>query len=437
MSEPPAIGSTGAADAGPPEAPGASEAPEATDPTGPSSARAVWVVVGCLLCQMGAGFFYASRALSAEVVADLGWSRTMWASGTAPMLFVSSVGQAFVGAACVRFGVRPVVVSALLCLAASVVVFASMQGLVAFYAAMMLLALANAGIGDVSIGSVITKWFERRRSLALGFAMVGSNVGSIVYIGAMAAILPGSGWRAAALAVGLGGVAVILPFALAVVRDPRPGEGALAEPPREDLALAPTESIPLSEALRRPSFWILAYAVFCYALVQLGLVDQFILYLTDLGYSETEAFGALQLTVAAGIAAKLGAGLIGQVVSSKTAFLVNTGVLVLSLVLVPFAGTGWVLTAFGICFGLSTAARDVYLPLAVADTFGARYFAKIYGVMILAYLPGGALGPIVLAEAHRIFGHYRPGFMACIGLVGLSFLSIFFLPRRSARGLGR
>ena len=50
------------------------------------SRTAVLVVLGCLLCQMGAGFFYASRVLSAEVIADLGWTRTMWASGMAPML---------------------------------------------------------------------------------------------------------------------------------------------------------------------------------------------------------------------------------------------------------------------------------------------------------------------------------------------------------------
>ena len=47
--------------------------------------------------------------------------------------------------------------------------------------------------------------------------------------------------------------------------------------------------------------------------------------------------------------------------------------------------------------------------------------------MILAFVPGGALGPLVLAETHRIFGHYRPGFMACIGLTSIAFISLAFL----------
>jgi len=396
---------------------------------------AVLVVFGCMLCQMAAGFFYASRALSTEVIAELGWTRTMWASGMAPMLLVSSISQAFVGSACLRFGVRPVVVASLLCLGASVVVFGSMRSLTQFYLAMMLLALANAGIGDVSIGSVITKWFERRRSLALGFAMVGSNIGSIVYLSAMAEMLVDSSWRVAALTVGLGGVAIILPFALFVVRDPRPGEGAEAEAEESGDTSPVADSIPLREAVRKPAFWILFYSLFCYSLVQLGLIDQFVLYLTDLGYSEREAFGALQLAVGAGIAAKLGAGVIGQIVSAKTAFLVNTGLLTISLMLVPFAANGIVLTAFSVLFGLSTASRDVFLPLAVADAFGARYFAQIYGVMILAFVPGGALGPLVLAEAHRVFGHYRPGFFTCVVLTSVACGLLGFLPRARLLGM--
>lgn len=398
--------------------------------------HALLVVLGCMLCQMGAGFFFATRALSGDVIAELGWTRTMWAKGMAPMLVISSVSQVFVGAACVRYGVRPVVLASLVCLGVSVAVFGSMQNVTQFYGAMMLLALANAGIGDVSIGSVITKWFERRRSVALGFAMVGSNLGSIVYLAALSSMLPEASWRTATLAVGLGGLLIILPFAAFVVRDPRDGEGALAEhavdPTGPVSESADDDSIPLSEAIRRPTFWILFYALFCYALAQLGLVDQFVLYLTDLGYTKQEAFSALQLAVGAGIAAKLGAGLIGQFVSTRSALLANTALLAFSLMLVPFAANGWILTAFSICFGLSTSSRDVLLPMAVADAFGAKYFAQIYGVIVLAFIPGGALGPLVLAEAHRIFGHYRPGFVACIALALGAVIAVACLPRKRA-----
>ena len=118
------------------------------------SRKAVLVIVGCLVCQMGAGLFYASRAIAPDVIRDLGWTRTMWSSAMAPMIFVTSVCQAVIGAACVRYGVRPVLVGAVVCLGATFLVLASMQSLPAFYAATMLLALGNAGIGDVSVGAL-------------------------------------------------------------------------------------------------------------------------------------------------------------------------------------------------------------------------------------------------------------------------------------------
>ena len=61
-------------------------------------------------------------------------------------------------------------------------VLSGMHSLPTFYAATMLLALGNAGIGDVSVGAVITRWFERSRGMALGFALAGSNIGAVVFV---------------------------------------------------------------------------------------------------------------------------------------------------------------------------------------------------------------------------------------------------------------
>ena len=65
-------------------------------------------------------------------------------------------------------------------------------------------------------------------------------------------------------------------------------------------------------------------------------------------------------------------------------------------------------------------------PVPLADAEGA----------ILAHSirwDGGALKKgRVLAEAHRVFGHYRPGFMACVVLVMVAFVGLAFLPRGRA-----
>lgn len=395
------------------------------------SGRALVVLLGCTVCQMGAGLFYATQALAPDVIGELGWTRAMWSSAMAPMLLVSSVAQAFVGAACVRFGVRPVIVCAVLLLGAAFLVLVHIRELWHFYVAMVLLALANAGIGDVSIGAVVTRWFERARGVALGVAMVGSNIGGVILVHLVAVLSETTSWRDAALRVGLGAVALILPIALFAIREPRAGEGALAEVRREGPA-PPAAGLSLTQVIRRPALWFFVFTVFAYSLAQLGMVNHLILYLMDLGYSKLEAAGALELAMGAGIASKLGAGLIALRLTPRIALACNTVMLAVAFLVIPFAREPVALLTFGLLFGVATAARDVLIPLLLAEVFGVRYFAQIYGVVMLAYFPGGGLGPGVIGYIYDVFGSYEPVFAGVALLLGVAVLGQL-LSLRTAR----
>ena len=386
------------------------------------SRRALFVLVGCTVCQLGAGLFYASQALAPDVLGETGWSRTVWSSAMPIMLFVSSVAQAFVGAACVRFGVRPVLVAAVVTLGGSFVVYAGMQEVWHYYLAATGLALANAGIGDVAIGAVVTRWFQRARSLALGIALCGSNLGAVLFIHLIGTLSEGRSWREAALRIGLLGVGFILPFALFVVREPRPGEASEAEDvdapgePGAPVEASTGVSETLAQALRRPIFWVLFLGVFSYALAQLGMTNHLVLYLVDLGYPDGEARLAMEFTVGFGIAAKLGAGAVALRLSAHRALVANTTLLVAAFALLPFVGDPRLLGVFSLCFGIATAARDVLIPLVVVRAFGTREFAKIFGCLMLAYFPGGGLGPMALGLLHDLTGSYQLGFSVLAGL---------------------
>ena len=398
------------------------------------SGRALVVLLGCMVCQLGAGLFYATQALAPDVIGELGWTRAMWSSAMAPMLLVSSVAQAFVGGACVRFGVRPVIVCAVLLLGAAFLVLVQVRELWHFYVAMTLLALANAGIGDVSIGAVVTRWFDRARGFALGIALVGSNIGGVVLVHLVAVLSETGSWREAALRVGLGAVALILPVALFAIREPRIGEGALGEVQIEDAAEAPrAQGISLARAIRRPALWLFVLTVFAYSLAQLGTVNHLVLYLMDLGYSKREAAGALELAMGAGIASKLGAGLVALRLTPRIALVCNTAMLALAFVVIPFAEHPIALLVFGLLFGVATAARDVLVPLLLADVFGVRYFAQIYGVVMVAYFPGGGLGPGVIGYIHDVFGSYEPVFAGVALLLGVAALGLLRLANSERR----
>ena len=393
--------------------------------------RAGIVLLGCLVCQLGAGFFYGTRALAPDVIDELGWTRTMWSSAMAPMLFVSSLTQAFVGAACVRFGVRSVLVVALACLAGAMGMLAQTTSLWHFYVAVILLAVGSAGVGDVTIGATIARWFDRFRGPALGIAYCGSNLGAVVFVHAIASLSSGGSWRDAALRVGLAGSALILPFALFAVREPRASEGSAVEENADDEASASggADHLSLRTALARPGFWLFYYVLFCYAFAQLGLYDHLLLYLADLGYARMEAAGVLEMTVAAGLAAKVGAGALAMRLRARTALLVNTLGLAASLALLPFADRPGVLPAFSVLFGVTTAARDVLFPLAVAEVYGARAFAALFGFLMTAFFPGGVFGPLAMATTYDWRGSYEAGFALCFTLALGAAGAVYALPR--------
>ncbi|MBK7948492.1 MAG: MFS transporter [Deltaproteobacteria bacterium] len=407
------------------------------------SRQAIWIVLGCLVCQAGAGLFYASRALAPDVIGELGWTRTMWSSAMAPMIFVTSVLQAVIGAACVRYGIRPVLVVSVLSLGVTFFVMAGMYSLPVFYLATMFLAIGNAGIGDVSVGAVITRWFDRSRGVALGFAFAGSNIGAVFFVHAVTEWTGLFGWRGASIALGAVSIVAILPFALFVVRDPRAGEGeqtaSTAAPGEVSAGIrrvdapepAGDDDVDLRQALRSPAFWILFFTIFCYAVAQLGMLDHLILHLVDLGYERGEAANALELTVGAGILAKVSAGTIALRIRTRHLLVANTALLALGVALLPFAADPRILAVSGVAFGIATSARDVLIPLATAEFFGARHFAAIYGMMMLAYFPGGGLGPIVLARAYDVLGSYESGFAVFLGILVLALIGQVFAARRS------
>ena len=137
-------------------------------------------------------------------------------------------------------------------------------------------------------------------------------------------------------AIGLGGMVVMLPFALFGVREPRSKdvveEANGAEAPAE-LAAGSERSLDLSEALRTRSFWILAFSLFAFFFYFLGVNQHFVLFLTDAGISREEATGYFSAGLLVGVASKIAGGLVADRLSPKAPLLLDYGLLAASSLL--------------------------------------------------------------------------------------------------------
>ena len=120
------------------------------------SRRVFWVVLGCLVCQLGLGFGYVFGPLAKDILAEFGWTRAMYSGARAPQLFVIAAASPLIGFLSIRFGSRLVLVTATFLLALSFSLIASMQSLWHLYALVVLQGLSVAGLGDISVGQAVT-----------------------------------------------------------------------------------------------------------------------------------------------------------------------------------------------------------------------------------------------------------------------------------------
>jgi MFS family permease len=390
--------------------------------------RASRVLVACFVCQMGLGFGYVFGATLKHIVADMAWSRAAFAGGSACLLLFMGLAAPVLGSLSERIGARRVASAALVLLALALALASRMQSLAEFYAVSALLGIGMTGVGDVVIGAAAARWVSRGRGLALGFVFVGSNAGgALVPVFAEAMAARGS-WRDALLWLAGAALVVLLPFAALGLREPEPADRALPAGPA-----AP--SLDLREALRTRSFWVLAGVLFCFYFYYLGVTQHLVAFVSDLGHSDARAAASLSFTVALGIVAKLGMGLLADRIRARRALLLNLGLLALGSALLLGAGAPALLAAFLVAHGVAVAAENVVVPLVVAECFGVRHLARLYGALMLTLFPGGVLGPIFAGAVFDRFGSYAPAFGTFALLNGLALAALFTLRPETGAGL--
>jgi len=391
------------------------------------------VLLGCFVCQVGLGCGYVFGAVLKHIVAEFEWSRTAFSVASAPVLVAMGLGAALAGQLVERVGARTVLSVSTLLLGLSLWLFSRMDSLWQFYLNSTLFGLAMAGLGDVVVGAVASRWIEGRRGLALAMVFVGSNVGGAVVPVGADAIAAAWSWRAALATTAVGAVVLVLPFALFAIREPT-GAPAVGPSTRRGLPADGHEGdLDLRAAMRTRSFWILAALLFSFYLYYLAVTQHLIAFLSDAGFSNARAAASLSVAVALGIVSKIAAGALADRFSPVRLLIANFTVLTAASVALLLVDAPGVLPAFLVAHGLATAAENVVFPLVVIDCFGVTHMARIFGALSVALFPGGVLGPIVAGGSLDWLGDYRFAFAAFALLNAASLVSLAGLRRERGR----
>lgn len=350
------------------------------------------------------GIGYAYGALLPHLVTELGIS-----AGTASGVFSVTVLVFFLagapaGVLADRGGPRTVLLAGSLSSGAGLLLTSAAQGPALLFLGHGLLLGAGMATTFVPLMAAVARAFRRRRTAAMGVAVSGIGVGTLVMAPLVAWSIAVVGWRVTYAGLGAVTAAVLLACAAALPRwDPAPAD-ALPDAPstrtimREgDFRLLYGAQVLLAAALFIPFALLPAFAdsAGIPAVPAAGLVG-------ILGLSSV--LGRLLLAV---LAQRMG------VVRTYLACYLTIGAS-FGLWLLPAVGYP-ALLLFSVAFGLGYGGFVALLPAVVVERFGLTHFGSLVGTLYTANAVGAGLGPWLAGAAVERHG-YGPA--AIVGLVG-------------------
>jgi MFS family permease len=333
----------------------------------------------CELLVMGATA-YASGLFVLPLQAEFHISRADANSSILILFLGGALVSPLVGKALDRYPIRLVV-------PAGVLLFSGAMAFIALTGSLWLMAIAllvPASIGFMAAGplttsTLTTRWFHRRRGLALGIAAIATSGGGLVVVPLLSRAIAAYGWRSGLLYEAIVIAAIVIALALVVLRD-NPAAMGLADHPENRGRESPAASRPRwHEILGRRAFWIPTLALANISGICQAMVVTVVPYGVQLGLPVTRAALFISAFALCAAVTKIVAGLLADRVNQHLLILAATLIMMagqLLLCIVP--GPGALLAAS--C--LSGISLGCALPTAaglIAAGFGAGAFGATMG----------------------------------------------------------
>ena len=337
--------------------------------------------------------FYGFPVFYASFVESLGFSHAQVTQGF--LLGFLIIGLPFgllVGAIIDRIGARWVLVTGIGLVGISLLLMAKMTKLWQYEALCVLEVLGYVFAGPIANQVLVSRWFRARRGRAMGVAYLGLGSGGVVAPLLVNYLIRTYGWRHALEIIALAVMAVLLPVGIWITRSTPEESGLLPDGvslgSSLNTATRATSSSGVVEAAGTTNFWLIVLGS-TLAIGAIGSVIQhFILFLGDQGYSATVASRFFTVLLAASLAGRILVGYAVDHVRKKNAmalfyFLMGASVLLLRMASQPAAA--W---TFALVFGFSMGADYMLVPLVTAESFGTASLGKLLALIIMGYSLG-------------------------------------------------
>jgi MFS family permease len=382
-----------------------------------------WLVVAAafLVAMFGFGLgFYGPGIYLVALEARHGWSiealsvpiTTYYVLGAALLFFV--IGPLFD-----RWGTRAVVTIGIIAMACGLVLLTLITEPWQVYAGFGVMSFGWATMSGAAINIIVAPWFDKRRGLALSWAMNGASAGGVAIAPLLVLSISRFGLSAGlemAVAVTL---AILIPITMLVLRPRRPDEHDRAD--RHSPSLEPPTSAEevsefrLSEILRSRAF-ITTSIPFALALTaQVGFLTHQVAFLSP-AIGTIAAGWAVSLTTFAAVIGRIATGFVVDKFDRRVVTAINFAGQALALAILATSARQHLLYLGCVLFGAGVGNATSLPGLIVQQEFPKQHFTRIISLVVAINQFTFAFGPVLLAQLRHAEGGYTLALLVCIAL---------------------
>lgn len=367
---------------------------------------------------------------------EFGWSRAAISGAHSLGFFLAGIFSILLGNLSDRLGSRIIitvggVVFAVGCFLMSRVT--SLWQVYLFYGVLVRLWGAPA---NVSLLSTTMRWFTAKRGLMNGIVKAGTGLGMMVIPVLSSYLVSNYGWRTSFVIFSFICLAVVVPLAQVLRRDPgQKGLRPYGESEENSVELKPVAiGYTPQQALHFSQFWIVCIVFFFMWYCGNGLMVHLAPHAIDIGISPAHAAVLLSIIGGVSIVGRIVIGGAGDKVGNRWTLTLCFIIVLASLTWLMFSIHLWQLYLFAVVYGFAHGGFFALISPLTAELFGVRSHGTLFGIATFFGMCGGAVGPLVAGRIFDVTGNYQLAFLLIIGLgvVGLV-LSFILKPVKEAK----
>ena len=359
------------------------------------------IVAGCLIAIIGFGARSTFGLYLDPMTSARGWSRETFSLALAIQNLMWGIGLPIAGAIADKYGAARVILFGALLYALGIygMSTAETSGMLHLTAGL----ITGVGVAftafSLAMAAMAKVTGPERRSLVLGLGTAAGSLGQVLFSPLSQGFISAFGWQQTLL---LQAAIVMLLIPLAMLL-PGADRSSVASPADEQSLTGA-----LSEALRHRGFVLLTLGFFVCGFHVAFITVHFPSCINDVGLAET--VGALSLAIIGlfNIVGSFASGIVGQKYSKKSSLsfiYLARSVVIVALILLP--KTELVIYGFSALMGLLWLSTVPLTTGIVAQVFGVRYMATLFGVVFLSHQIGSFIGVWMGGRIYDAYGSYN------------------------------